>query len=104
MERDDTKVDYENGDDRTLFSGNWALVEMSVEEACENTTVYIDGFIKPFSVEDVKAHVSAGAAPINLEEHFFMNRGNTYCYVTYKSQGDAKKAMEYMYPFYFLIM
>lgn len=73
------------------------LVNMMVEGQEVKTTVYIDGFVKPFSVEDVKAFVSAKVAPINTEEHFFMNRGNTFCYVTYKSAADAKKAMDYMY-------
>ena len=67
-----------------------------------NTTVYIDGFVKPFSIEDVKKFVSQVVSPINTEEHFFMNRANTYCYVTYKSISDARKAMDYMYLHNFL--
>lgn len=70
---------------------------MKQETPDPSTTVYIDGFIKPFSVEDVKDHVSKAVAPINTEEHFFMNRQCTYCYVTYKSAEDARKAIDYMY-------
>lgn len=72
-------------------------MDLKSEMHNQNTTVYIDGFVKPFSVEDVKVHVSSAVAPINTKEHFYMNRQNTYCYVTYKSAEDARKAMDYMY-------
>lgn len=79
-------------------------MEMKQEIPNPNTTVYIDGFVKPFSVEDVIEHVSKVVAPINTEEHFYMNRQNTYCYVTYKSAEDARKAIDYMYlPFFHVI-
>lgn len=74
----------------------YSVVDMKMEKSEHSTTLYIDGFIRPFSVEDVKKHVSEGAPPINTEEHFYMNRMNTYCYVTYKTESDAKLAMDYM--------
>ena len=61
------------------------------------TTMYIDGFIKPFSVEEVKALVSEIVSPINMEEDFYMNGIKTFCYVTYRSMEDAKKAMENLF-------
>lgn len=61
------------------------------------TTLYIDGFIKPFSVEEVKALVSEIVSPINMEEDFYMNGIKTFCYVTYRSMEDAKKAMENLF-------
>ena len=60
-------------------------------------TLYIDGFIRPFTVEEVKQLVSATVSPINLEEHFFMNAAKTFCYVTYPSIEAARKAKEVMY-------
>ena len=35
--------------------------------------------------------------PMDMEEHFFMNVPKTYCYVTYPSMEDARKAKEDLY-------
>lgn len=60
------------------------------------TTLYVEGFIQPFLVEDVKALVSRIVAPLDMEQHFFMNMAKTYCFVTYPSQKEAMKALKNM--------
>ena len=61
------------------------------------TTLYIDGFVKPFTLGEVKELISHVVKPIDTEEHFFMNVPKTYCYVTYPSMEDARKAKEDLY-------
>ena len=60
------------------------------------TTIYVEGFVQPFFVEDVKAFVSQKVAPLDMDQYFFMNTAKTYCYVTYPSQGEAMKALKDM--------
>ena len=70
-----------------------------MEEAKElkPTTLYIDGFVKPFTLGEVKELISHVVKPMDMEEHFFMNVPKTYCYVTYPSMEDARKAKEDLY-------
>lgn len=97
MEREDTKVDYENENESMHNSEHFIIVDEKSETTQNPTTLYLDKFVKPFSVEDVKAFLLETVPPINTEEHFFMSRNNMYCYVTYKSEEDARKASEYMF-------
>lgn len=67
------------------------------QETQSPTTIYVEGFIQPLLVEDVKALVSRIVAPLDMEQHFFMNMAKTYCFVTYPSQKEAMKALKNMY-------
>ena len=51
----------------------------------------------------MKELISHVVKPIDTEEHFFMNVPKTYCYVTYPSMEDARKAKEDLYPFFLLL-
>lgn len=70
---------------------------MSLQTENIPTTIFVEGFIQPFFVEDVKALVSQKVAPLDIDQHFFMNTAKTYCYVTYSSQEEAMQALKDMY-------
>lgn len=97
MEKEDTNVDYENENESMCNYKDDYIVNEKSESTQKITTLYLDRFVKPFSVEDVKAFLLETVPPINTQEHFFMSKNNTYCYVTYKSEEDARKASEYMF-------
>ena len=97
MEKEDTKVDYENENESMCKYKDDYIVNEKSENKQKLTTLYLDRFVKPFSVEDVKAFLLETVPPINTQEHFFMSSTNTYCYVTYQSEEDARKASEYMF-------
>ena len=70
--------------------------EVSPQTENNPTTIYVEGFIQPFFVEDVKALVSQKVTPLDMDQHFFMNKAKTYCYVTYPSQREAILALKDM--------
>lgn len=90
---------------RNVLSCFWWLIivtqqkeeKLSEGESDTPTTLYIDGFIKPFQVDEVKELVSRVVKPINTDEHFYMNGIKSFCYVTYKSLDDAKQALNDLY-------
>ncbi|KAK8800429.1 hypothetical protein JH06_0297 [Blastocystis sp. subtype 4] len=88
MEKEEVQVDYEVDEDENQ--------QQKTNEAkdLKPATLYIDGFIRPFTMEEVKQLVSRTVSPINLDEHFFMNVAKTFCYVTYPSMEAARKAKE----------
>ena len=70
--------------------------ESSIQVENVPTTVYVEGFIQPFFVEDVKAFVSQKVSPMNMDQHFFMNTAKTYCFVTYPSLKESMQALKDM--------
>ena len=70
--------------------------EVSPQTENNPTTIYVEGFIQPFFVEDVKAFVSQKVSPMNMDQHFFMNTAKTYCFVTYPSLKEAMQALKDM--------
>lgn len=103
MEKEEVQVDYEVDEDESidLFECWCQDQQQKTNEAkdLKPATLYIDGFIRPFTMEEVKQLVSRTVSPINLDEHFFMNVAKTFCYVTYPSMEAARKAKEVMYTF-----
>lgn len=90
---------------RNVLSCFWWLIivtqqkeeKLSEGKSDTPTTLYIDEFIKPFQVDEVKELVSRVVKPINTDEHFYMNGIKSFCYVTYKSLDDAKQALNDLY-------
>ena len=74
MEKEDTNVDYENENESMCNYKDDYIVNEKSESTQKLTTLYLDRFVKPFSVEDVKAFLLETVPPINTQEHFFMSK------------------------------